>query len=413
MAIQILPGQSRTAMLGSALGTGLGQGLQSLLQDKMNRMLQAKQQAQTTMGLESLGIPTQQATQISQLPPELQSAVVKNYLAGAEAMGLERTLARFRGVPEVTEEVPLERRPEPTELERMPEDVTFPQTVTQQRMLESLVGARPERIKEAVPAEREPITFEEILKRPRLKPEHRLRIEQMAQQERLAEKKISVGEKKLAFGETKTYRDQTDTASKHARSDLQNLKMQEDLIKTGKLIGPRASVFLDIAGNFLGLDESGKTAFKNAESTVFEKLSIPYFRGLKEKFGSRPTQWDAQQLQKSFPSLYQTTAGKKVIIEFMKHDAMSAIKEKQIKDNVIAENKDIPPLNLNAQVDDRLSKWKDKEYLKLRVKASEALVEESGPTISARDAGKGRMVKDKKSDIIYISDGKKWKMKFS
>jgi len=230
--------------------------------------------------------------------------------------------------------------------------------------------------------------------------------------ERLAETKEFQQDKQFAFKETKKYRDQLSTAAKNARSDIENLKMQRDLVRSGELIGPRKKVLLDVVGNYFKLDESGKSALLSGVNQVFEKLSLPYFRELKEKFGAKPTQWDAQQLQKSFPSLYQTDAGKEVIIEFMMHDRESNIKEENISRDIIKNNGGIPPTDLSSQTGDQLSKWKDKKYLNLRNKVSRILAKESGPSNSAADAGKGALL-ESDSGVVWRSNGRDWDLAFS
>src|ERR1700733_5045139 len=85
------------ALLGSSLGTGLGSGFNQLAQNKLNQLLNRQQATQSAKGLAALGIPFDQAHQIAQLPQELQSIVLKNYLQGAESSGLDQALAGVLG----------------------------------------------------------------------------------------------------------------------------------------------------------------------------------------------------------------------------------------------------------------------------------------------------------------------------
>jgi len=70
-----LPGYSKGAQIGESMGTGLGQGLQFLLQDKMNRMMQAKQEKKIASGLESLLGP-EQAKALSGVSEPLLRAII-------------------------------------------------------------------------------------------------------------------------------------------------------------------------------------------------------------------------------------------------------------------------------------------------------------------------------------------------
>src|ERR1700679_2473434 len=95
---QILPRTPGIGELfGQGLGQGLGSGLNKLAEHKLNQVFQRQQQSSVAQGLTALGIPQEQASQISMLPPELQSVIVKNYLQGAESSGLDQALSGILG----------------------------------------------------------------------------------------------------------------------------------------------------------------------------------------------------------------------------------------------------------------------------------------------------------------------------
>ena len=438
-------GSSMAPSLGSAFGSGLGQGLQFLLQDKINKMQESKTRTQQASGLGTLlGLSPEKALQLTYLPPQTLNEIIKQKML-VDVNGNypnEQQPSQF-GNAEMNQAAPPSASPPQENNQQLSEAMRAlgmfdynPMDQAVRRYLQSKQPADAPMTQPTMGTDRPAIPEQSInapvkpemardIGRPmtvgqaraareeaRIARQEALVEKKMAQQERLAEKKSEQEDKKFSFTETRKYRDQVNTNSKNARSDLQNLRMQKDLIKTGKLMGPKETAFLDIVGSYFNLDENGKSAFKNAQTQVFEKLSVPYFRGLKEKFGARPTQWDAQQLQKSFPSLYQTDAGKEVIIEFMEHDSMSNIKEKKISDEIIRRNNGIPPIDLASQVEDRLSTWKDKEYLKLRKNVSRILAKESGPNFSAEKAGKDAML-ESDDGIVFRSNGKEWELVFS
>ena len=376
MAIQLLPGQSRTAGLGQAVGTRLGQGLQLLLQDKMNKMLQRQQQTQTASGLQALGIPEQQASQISYLPKELQSLVLKNYLAGAEGMGLEQALSGLRGEPAVAE-------PGVDALQAM--GIAAPEQIPEAAPM--LPGvAEPVGVPEAAPTRKEavreerPTRFEDILRRPRIKPEHRIRIEQMAQKQRLAEKKIAAEKEKEARKEEReiakeermeklSLRKENKAAIKKltedfktARRENRDLDRMSELIKTKELTRPRVrSIYKTLAkvGGVLklGIDLS---SLMSPESQEFEKLSLGFMKNLKNYFGNRITQIEVENFLKTVPSLLQSREGKERVIYNMKlNNEAKLLRMKALKDIRSKYGKDIPG-DVEEMVEDAISPQLDK-----------------------------------------------------
>lgn len=77
MAIQILPPKGG---LSQAIGTGLGTGLGSILEGLATQKAQEFQAQKSMQALQGLGLQPQQAQGISQLPPQLQQAALKETL---------------------------------------------------------------------------------------------------------------------------------------------------------------------------------------------------------------------------------------------------------------------------------------------------------------------------------------------
>jgi len=372
---QIIKARSRATQLGQGLGDALNRGMKTgldqLISTKLKQLTDRQREEKTETGLNSLLQNPEEAQALSGLDPKLLG----------EALKLKQREKGFES-------------------------------------LSSLMGFAPQQQQQPIEGQEESLVDQQQLQQPSgginpgLSTKELMDFAGFQQREKFQQQKIGQKEKEFAFNFTKNFTERVNKNARDAKGTLQNLKTQRDLVNRGKLIGPRQNVLLDFVGNALGLDEEGKTAFKNADSIVFEKLSVPFFKDLKEKFGARPTQWDAQQLKKSFPTLYQSDVGKKIIIDFMEHDSNSQLQEKRITNQIINENGGVPPLDLESQVTDRLEKWKDKSYLKLRNKASEVLAEQYSPSISAEKAGKGQ--KGIASDgTILISTGKKWKVLFS
>jgi hypothetical protein len=238
--------------------------------------------------------------------------------------------------------------------------------------------------------------------------------DKMALTKEMAERKLgftaSEADKKLRFSDTKKLRESIDDAAKNARTDLKNSKLQMDIAKSGKLIGPKENALLEWVGEKMGMNSNQIDAFRNGESQVFQKLSIPYFRNMKPSFGSKPTQWEAQQLQKGFASLYQTPEGREIIIRLTMAEAKSNLMSQKIKDEIIRENKGIPPLNLNEQINNKLDLWQGKQFVEMRNKISDIFARDAElDNTSAAKAGKGSSI-TLDNGVIMISNGKKWEM---
>lgn len=332
MAIQILPGQDRSAAFGEKLGTGLGQGLQTLLQSKLNTMLKQKQAMEQAKGLEALGIPQQEAQQIGMLPQQLQGLVLKNFLSGAENVGLEQALSGLSGESKPQEGLLQQSQP-------LPE-------VTQ---------------------ERQPTSFQEILKNPRLKPEHRLRIEQMAQQERLAEKKLTASEKKQQLAEQKDidketlpYYKEVLKATKDSKENQRRLGRMEELVRNGKLDSPVSSSLLDstskgIFGFGINLD-----SLRSPDSQEFKKLSTEFLKNAKSLFGNRVTDNEIRLFMQMVPTLNQSDKGKLRVINNMKAYADAEMLTREAMDKIIEQNNGRRPRNLDLLVEKAVAPELDK-----------------------------------------------------
>jgi len=224
---------------------------------------------------------------------------------------------------------------------------------------------------------------------------------------------------KTQMAETKQDRENVSEAGKNVEADLRNLNIQKNLVASGKLIGPKENAFIELVGKKLGMDETQIDAFKNGESQVFAKLSFPYFRNMKPTFGAKPTQYEAQILQKSIPSLYQTNEGKLVIIEMMMDDAKMARKTLRTQQQIIDENKGIPPLNLAEMRDERMEPYRAKRFEKLKRDISNIMVATAGPGMSAEAAFKEAQrtgvdpIVENENGVQFRSDGKKWIMEWS
>jgi len=327
MAIQILPGQSRTAGLGQAMGTGLGQGLQLLLQDKMSKILQRRQQEKTTTGLEALGIPQQEASQISMLPKELQAVVVKNYLAGAESAGIEQALSGITGEPV----------PSPTGLQALglqtgaTEEVGMPRkTLTQEQT-----------------------KVQQALRSPRLTTEQKMKIEQLRikkEAQRFKERHVATEQEAKAWDKADPFIKEVDEKSHAAK--VNNM----DINRLAELEGG-----LDTPAYIELLKESGFDipALKSPESQEFEKIRQTFMRDIKKYLGARISNFELEQFLKTIPDLSQSPAGRRRVIANIKRINNISMQYGKSLDKVIERHGGVPPRDLRRKVDRDLDKRLD------------------------------------------------------
>lgn len=310
LPVQVLPPQDN--QFASSLGTGLSNLLVGLAQGRAQQM----QRRSTLSGLEAIGIPGQEAQAISGLSPELQNLIVKNYLQTApQEAGLTQALGSISG------QAPLQT----------------------EQAEQSLETAQPQQSK----------SFAELLRNPRLKPEHRLQIEKMAQQERQFQTKESAKERREAFAQSKETRKKTHEAAHAARQDIRDLDRMGELEKEGKLDTPGYVEFLKRSG----LDIP---ALMNPGSEEFNKTAANFMRNAKTYLGSRISNFELDQFLKTIPSLSQSPEGRKRVISNLKYVARSALSYNDALNEIIKENKGVPPLDLDEQIEDRVGNKLDK-----------------------------------------------------
>ncbi len=200
-------------------------------------------------------------------------------------------------------------------------------------------------------------------------------------------------EKLTALKETKKYVDTLKDQEKAAKESDLRLNRMVKLIEKGKLpnaglwsfltkieeAGPLAS---GAAGALLGhvvpgighvvggvagalsspLAGAAKSIIRSGSPDVeeFEKLSADFVKNAKQFFGSRITDADLRVFMQTLPTLMQTDAGKKKVIENLKSlNELSEIESKAARE-IIRDNGGIPPLDIEQQVKDRISDEVDK-----------------------------------------------------
>lgn len=369
---QILPRTPGIGELfGQGLGQGLGSGLNKLAEHKLNQVFQRQQQSSVAQGLTALGFGQEQASQISMLPPELQSVIVKNYLQGAESAGLDQALAGILGTG--SEQVQqredqgiqqLLQQVAPQQQQRGPEltgkDALL-NAIQDYQTRQNPQQQNPTQTNSLTPTSQVPQKgndLQDILTRPRLSPEHRLKVASLQQQRQLHNQKLSAKEQEVISKETKPYYDEVSKKAKSAKENKIRLDKLEKLIDNNEISSPLFSRTVELTsdipamGTFLRyLETPGDEEFK--------KLSNDFVKNAKDYFGSRLTDADLKVFMQTVPALTQTREGKKRVINNLNAFGEIDLLKKKAADQIIKENGGTRPRDIDAQVEDRISSQVD------------------------------------------------------
>lgn len=338
--------------LGSGLGTGLGTALQSLAQNKLQNILTRQQASRIAPGLASLGIPQQEAQQIAMLPEALQSLVLKNYLQAAETAGLDQALQQLSG-----QELPPQNDIPLEVLASAPVQQPKNSLESMQEIAKSLQKKPYPAVKEQrSPQEPAPRSFSELLKSPRLTPEHRLKVAALQQQRQQHLEKLSAKEQQEVDKETKPYYDELAKHAKGAKESEIRLSRMEELINRGNLRGGFTSALVN-ALDKVGLDIS---SLEGADTQEFRKLSSDFIKNAKDFFGSRITDQDLKAFLKTIPNVTQSDEAKRRVINNLKSFDQISLLKKKAADDIIAQNGGKRPRNLEELVDKATSQQIDK-----------------------------------------------------
>ena len=355
------------ALLGSSLGTGLGSGFNQLAQNKLNQLLNRQQATQSAKGLAALGIPFDQAHQIAQLPQELQSIVLKNYLQGAESSGLDQALAGVLGTGadqgQQDEQQGLQQliqqSPQPQQRNPLMPNNPLLDEIEQYQASQGQLQQKNSTPTKATESQKTS-SLKDVLLRPRLSPEHKLKVAALQQQRQIHKEKLSAKEQEEVSKETKPSYDEINKHAKAAKENNIRLGRMETLINEGKLDNPVYSSLLDAIGHGIfgaGIDLS---SLHTADSQEFKKLSNDFVKSAKDYFGSRLTDTDLKTFLKTVPNLSQTDEGKRRVINNLKRFNDVALLKRQAANEVIRENGGKRPRNFDELVDDKIEMQIDK-----------------------------------------------------
>jgi hypothetical protein len=393
-------GPSIGALFGQGFGQGLGTGLERLAQHKLNQVLQRHQQEQTARGLSAF-IPEEQAQQIAMLPPELQSVIVKNYLQGAEDEGLTQALKGVlgtgaqevqqeeqNGLQELRQQQATQQAPQQRKLELTGKDALL-------NAIEEIQGKKQPKAEPGStrPGQEKGNAFKDTLLRPRLSPEHKLRVAELQSKNQQANRKLNHDYI------TKVYN--TDRAAQQEDKVLKRIIA----IREGGKARPAA---MTQALKELGRDYQ---ALKNNDTLELEKLGTWFLQGAPDLFGGKVSNQQMQIRLRQVPNDLQTDEGSKLLANQMllanesKHAEARAIRE------IIKENGGEPPWDLQIKAAERAQKIQEDLASKFINGEPAFTTKKSSDTFETLpDAAKykGRVVEDERTGQRLRSDGTRW-----
>lgn len=446
MPLQILQ-KGPTALQGALLG--LGQGLQELASNKLAQMRQANEQAQFAQSLRNANFEPGVANVIASLPmeqrlkalqpflgdtrfntPQQQQAAVQpvipeaviqeptihaaatkqqfNQLSGQKpelpsafdmgqevrrtALGFPETFSpdsvkdlikTFEGFGQkFSPEQRAHIEQQATEISRNPENMAALQQQYDQAVKnnEQIELRRPGFTGQAVPLQQ--------LQQPG-QPLYRQPVKPLTEMEKIAQERLEVAKRKEeraergeAFKLTKEERKEIVTKAKAARQNLRDLDRLEELEKEGKL---------DTPGYIEMLKRSGFDipALMNPGSEEYQKVAQTFIRDAKTYLGSRISNFELEQFLKTIPSLSQSPEGRKRVIGNLKYINNVSLAYNDALKDVIAENKGVPPLDLEERIDDKIEKKLDGIANKFRKDISKNVPPAQNKLVTALQASLG------------------------
>lgn len=370
---------NRPPSIGESIGTGLGTGISSGLQQLLSSKLQEIQNQKGASQLQSIFGFSPEESQFFVSRPELLSEYLKRGggMAAAQPQQ-ESAMAPLQELmpPEQSGIQALQQQLGINPSQAMAEQAQQQPQQPESQALQQQSGKKPtlrEVFTQPTAAEKRDLKKIEIAER-----------KAKAQEEQFKQKEEREA-KKTAFKETKAERKQIIDKARAARQNLHDLNRMEELEKEGKLDTPGYVEFLKRSG----LDIP---ALLNPGSEEFNKIAANFIRGAKDTFGSRISNFEVEQFLRTLPNLSQSPEGRKRVIANLKYLNRADIEYNEALKDIMAKNKNIPPLDLLEQVDLKVDKKLSKLADKFKEDLAKPVPKGQNKLITALQAGAGSLV---------------------
>jgi hypothetical protein len=386
---------SAAGNIGTALGSGIAQGLEALGQRRVERLLNKERIEQGAQFWKSAGLPDQVAYAFAAQPAEFQRSLLDR-IEGITFGGQQQQ--NRQEYPSMQEPDRQMQKSDVQAQQSSDSALQFknPQEPSIKDVLGMLYGNKPQENQQQM---QQMSNYQEIPERSMVSPDivksndqsgairlgagsqERRHRETLAQQKELADRK----EKMAMYKETKDIRHEIVQSAKSARQDLRDLNRLEELQSSGNLDTPGYVEFLKRSG----LDIPALT---NPESEEFKKIEANFLRNAKDYFGGRISNYEVEQFLKTIPSLSQSPEGRKRVIANLKYISRGALEYNNALKEIMAENKGIPPLDLEEQIFDKTDKKLEALHKKFKEDIAKPAPKGQNKLIAALQAGAGSVI---------------------
>ena len=187
------------------------------------------------------------------------------------------------------------------------------------------------------------------------------------------------------FKETKDIRSKLVQEKKSSRQEIQDLNRLAELSESGKLDTPGYLNFLENAG----LDIP---SLMSPESQEFKKIQQGFLKNAKDIFGGRVTNQELESFLQTVPSLSQSPEGRQRVISNMKRFAQAKQEYYKAYEEVLKENKGIPPYDLEEQVERKAEKKIEKLSEHFKKELQKPIPKGQNKLITALQSGAGTLL---------------------
>lgn len=202
---------------------------------------------------------------------------------------------------------------------------------------------------------------------------------------------------KQGITETKDIRKELTQKARTAKENNQRLGALEKLNEKD-LGSPTYVKLLEKAGFNIG-------GLLSPDQEVYQKAVNDFTASAKNTYGGRVTNFELERFMARLPTLQNSKEGRTRIIQMQKLQNDADILRDKTKQDIIKENKGFPPLNLEDEIEERISPELDKMADKYAEIATGDKVYESFP--NAKEF-KGQEALDEETGDVYYSNGKDW-----
>ncbi len=170
--------------------------------------------------------------------------------------------------------------------------------------------------------------------------------------EKAAQQKVQAAQQK----ERREYKTNLAEKSRSLKDDLRKLEEMKKLNESGKISGSAWNAFLENSGLNI-------PALLSGDAEQYQKMVGQRMNKLKDIYGARPTQWDAEQYLKTLPTLMNSPEGRKRLIEMSIYEDQAGLARIQAEQDLIKKYGEIPE-DITEMADEIADKKIDQLYKK-------------------------------------------------